>query len=255
MNRTITVSNIQRFSLHDGPGIRTTVFLKGCSLHCPWCANPENMIQNIETFVWEKKEYIYGKNLSLQNIFDECIKDKIFYGDEGGVTFSGGEPLLQVEQYEPLLQKFKNENINLCTETALFVSRNNVELSAKYFDFYYIDIKILDKNKCKNIIGGELDIYYKNVKYLLQKNKQIQFRMPLIESYTTEIENIKLIVKFCLNNKIKKLELIKGHNLGHKKYQTMGKKMCLVPDLSIQKLKEIQNIFSGNGIKTKLCII
>lgn len=255
MNRKITVSNIQRFSLHDGPGIRTTVFLKGCSLHCPWCANPENINPSIEPYTDGEKTCFYGKEISLKEIFDECVKDKVFYGNDGGVTFSGGEPLLNIHNYKPLLYNLKKENISLCVETALFVNKQNVELSAQYIDFYCVDIKILDAQKCKKILGNDIELYKSNVRYLLDYGKKIQFRVPLIAPFTTDLKNIESITNFCVENGIKELELIKGHNLAVTKYKSLRKPMYVIPDISNIELTKLQTVFFDNGIKTELCMI
>ena len=166
MNNKIVLTNIQRFSLHDGPGIRTTVFLKGCNLKCPWCANPENMdFKLIKYFNEETKEEGYfGNEIEISKLYNEIIKDKAYYKmNNGGVTFSGGEPLLQIKALEPLLIKLKNENINICIETALQVSTELVRIAAKYIDEFIVDIKILDNEKCKDILNGNLELYYKNL--------------------------------------------------------------------------------------------
>lgn len=255
MNQTITVSNIQRFCLHDGPGIRTTVFLKGCSLHCPWCANPENISFDIEEYIDNGKQFFYGKKMCLSEIYSECLKDKNFYGNDGGVTFSGGEPLLNIYQYESLLQKLKASNISLCAETALFVNTDNVELAIRYFDFFCVDIKVLDNGKCKTLLGGNIELYKKNVEYLLCTGKDIQFRVPLISPFTADQENIKAIANFCTKYKINNLELIKGHNLARKKYQLLNKKMYDTPDLVQSELTSIQETFLNVGIQTKICQI
>ena len=101
------VTNIQHFCLHDGDGIRTTVFLKGCSLRCPWCANPENINMNIEKYVEKLNnkeiEKNYGFNITIDELYSEIVKDKNFYSNGGGVTFSGGEPILQINELEDLL--------------------------------------------------------------------------------------------------------------------------------------------------------
>ena len=105
MNTTVLVTNVQRFSLHDGPGIRTTVFLKGCSLHCPWCSNPENIFPVQEKYRVDGKDGVYGKMWMLSDIYAEILKDRSFYEHEGGVTFSGGEPLLFIKKIEPNIQR------------------------------------------------------------------------------------------------------------------------------------------------------
>lgn len=139
------ITNIQRFSLHDGPGIRTTVFMKGCSLRCPWCSNPENLNSFQEYYIKDGQKGIYGKDYTVAEVFNEVMKDKNFYDCNGGVTFSGGEALLQAEKILPLLQKFKDEGITTAIETCLFVPTKNIELVVPFIDFFYVDMKIMDK--------------------------------------------------------------------------------------------------------------
>lgn len=115
----MTITNIQRFSLHDGPGIRTTVFLKGCSIRCPWCSNPENINHQIEKYVKDGKEGFYGKEYSVDEVLKEVLKDKIFYEDNGGVTFSGGEALLYAKELLPLMEQIKQNNISIAVESSL----------------------------------------------------------------------------------------------------------------------------------------
>ncbi len=128
MNEKILLTNIQKFSLHDGPGIRTTIFLKGCSLRCPWCSNPENIEFKEQNYIKDGVAGIYGKWMTCDEIYAEIIKDIDFYGlfsggEEiknlkyleklpGGVTFSGGEPLLQIDKLVSLLKKLKTKNIH-----------------------------------------------------------------------------------------------------------------------------------------------
>lgn len=139
------ITNIQRFSLHDGPGIRTTVFLKGCSIKCPWCSNPENIKNYPEVYYKDGVKGIYGKEFSLDEIYAEIVKDRVFYEDNGGVTFSGGESLLYVDELLPLMNKLKKENITIAVETCLFVPRQKLEKVIPYIDFFYVDMKILDE--------------------------------------------------------------------------------------------------------------
>ena len=115
------ITNIQRFCLQDGPGIRTVVFFKGCNLNCPWCSNPENISFDIETSV--DREITYGKEYNCKDLYDEIIKDKIYYKNSGGVTFSGGEPLWHVFEIKELLEKIKREKISIVFETTLSIPR------------------------------------------------------------------------------------------------------------------------------------
>ena len=107
-NDEILISNIQRFSLHDGPGIRTTVFLKGCTLKCPWCANPENILYKSEAYQTENgRAGVYGQWTTSDELYGEVMKDAVFYAQGGGVTYSGGEPLMQARPLLPLMEKLK----------------------------------------------------------------------------------------------------------------------------------------------------
>ena len=141
------ITNIQRFSLHDGPGIRTTIFLKGCSLRCPWCANPENIKPYPEKYYKDGIEGIYGKNYTYDEVYNEIIKDRAFYDENGGVTFSGGEALLYVNEILPLLEKLKKERITIAVETCLFIPTENLRRVIPYIDYFYVDMKILDKSR------------------------------------------------------------------------------------------------------------
>ena len=151
---TLRITNIQHFSLHDGPGIRTTVFLKGCNLKCPWCANPECISSEIQGE--------FGYDIPLAKLENEIIKDEPFYKTGGGVTFSGGEPLLQINNLEPLLNSLKNKNINICFETALFVPEKYLKIAKKYCDEFIVDIKMIDSITCMEVIGGKISQFLNN---------------------------------------------------------------------------------------------
>ena len=181
----VRYTNIQRFSLNDGPGIRTTVFLKGCNLRCPWCANPENIDYQLTPYINENENGVFGQDIEVLELYEKIIKDKPFYElNNGGVTFSGGEPLLQIKALEPLLQKLKKEKINMCIETALQVPSELVEIAVNYIDEFIVDIKILDEDECKIVLNGNIDLYKKNLEILIQ-NAQIDiFRIPLVNEYT-----------------------------------------------------------------------
>lgn len=196
MEKKILITNIQRYCLHDGPGIRTTVFLKGCNLHCPWCENPENIHMEQEEYIDSNGSHgIYGKMVSLEEIFTEAVKDKAFYIEGGGVTFSGGEPLLKIIELEPLIFQLRKHGINTCVETALFVERKNVKIASQIIDLFIIDLKIVDKTLCQRIIGGQMDLYLSNLRFLKETGKIIWIRVPLIPHYTSSKNNLDRIIQ------------------------------------------------------------
>lgn len=250
----IIVSNIQRFSLHDGPGIRTTVFFKGCNLKCPWCSNPENMNFEIEKYIDGNEEKYYGYEIELEDLEKEIIKDKAFYETGGGVTFSGGEPLLQFDKIESLLKNLKEKNINICIETALSVKEELVEIAIKYVDEFIIDIKILDKDNV-NKINGNVKLYESNIKKVFESGKRVIFRIPLAKKYIATEKNIKLILDFLKQYKPDKVEIFKIHNLGEKKYKTLNRKMTNIENISEEDIEKIKNKIEDLGIKTEICKI
>ncbi len=233
----VIVSNIQRFCLHDGPGIRTTVFFKGCNLRCPWCSNPENINFNIEEYNYNNQKGEYGKEYSLEELESEILKDKDYYENNGGVTFSGGEPLLQFKNIEPLLKKLKEDKINICVETALTVPKEFINIALKYVDEFIIDIKIIDSTSDK--INGNPSLYLDNVKEVYSKNKNIIFRIPLVYDYTYTESNINKIIEMLKDYKDINVEIFKTHNLSYKKYESLGLKVKDFKEISDSEMEDI----------------
>lgn len=248
------ITNIQRFSLHDGPGIRTTVFLKGCSIRCPWCSNPENINHQIESYVKDGKEGFYGKEYSVDEVLKEVLKDKIFYEDNGGVTFSGGEALLYAKELLPLMQQIKQNNISIAVETCLFVPSAYLEMVIPYVDYFYVDLKVMDKERCSFLLKGNLELFKSNLA-ILAKSKKFNVRIPVIYGYTDDEDNIKCIINVIreYRSSIKKVGLIKGHNLGDNKYISLGKDVpqkAEVSDLFLEEYRmKITEVVAGVGVE------
>ncbi len=236
----IRITNIQHFCLQDGPGIRTTVFLKGCNLKCPWCANPECM-----SFNFENNDKYKGYDISIGNLESELLKDEFYYSvNDGGVTFSGGEALLQIKKLEPLLISLKNKNINICFETALMTNLESVKIASKYADEFLIDVKIMDKDYCKKVIGGNIDLFYNNLDFLFSKTNNIIFRIPLANEYTLNKKNIALIESFLKKYNPDKVEIFKVHNLAKKKYELLDKQFFNLSDVSDEDVDHVYNKLS-----------
>lgn len=233
----INLTNIQRTSFHDGPGIRTTVFLKGCSLRCPWCSNPENLHSEVEQYIKDGIPGTYGYTLTSDELYTEVVKDRMFYGEyhkaegenldslPGGVTFSGGEALLQIHELEPLLKRLEEEHIHRAVETCLFIPRNNLEKAIELIDLFYVDVKILDKEECKDALKGNLSLYLSNLNQLIKAGKPVVIRIPVISGYTEDTYNrekvVQLLCKYKEHKNFWKVEIIKEHNLGLNKYESL----------------------------------
>lgn len=250
---SVLVTNIQHFCLDDGPGIRTTVFFKGCSVCCPWCANPENIAENPEVYYENGIKKKFGQYMTLQEIEEEILKDIFYYDKNGGVTWSGGEPLLQIKKMETLLKKIKDYNVHQVMETSLFASSESLDIAMKYIDLFIVDIKILDGVECNNVIGGNIVIFLKNVKKLFDKKSQIIFRIPLIDSYTTNEDNCIAILNFLNEYKPNKVELLVGHNYAERKYYLLGKKMLLLPEIRDSLVDKYKKKIESLGIETTIC--
>lgn len=249
------ITNIQRMCLHDGPGIRTTIFMKGCTVYCPWCSNPENIsFQRENYFLSEKCKRngndcilngncpvvieertlkfgnspcnaigIYGIEFKPQDLVDELCKDEDYFNHGGGVTFSGGEALAHMGFLEEVMMLLKKKKIHIVVETALFVSPQMVELALRHVDLFYIDIKILLPDQCKEIIGGDVHQYKENVELIMRKKIPVIFRIPCSNRYTLSVGNQSEILEFIKKYKNIPVELFKLHRMGEKKYISLGK--------------------------------
>lgn len=259
------VFNIQRYSLNDGEGIRTIIFLKGCPLRCPWCSNPESQSFEREIFRRQKlcincntkdifncdieidlcptnaKSYI-GDKMTIEEIVKEVKKDKVFYETtDGGVTISGGEPLSHGHFLISLLKALKDENIHTAMETSGFGSIDTLDKAANYLDLILFDLKIMDKEKAKSILNVDMDVVKENFVNLVQKNKKVIPRVPLIPGFTMEKQNIDDIIDFIVKNNIKEVHILPFHQYGSSKYEALGLEYKLI-DLKPPKEEKIQEV-------------
>lgn len=287
----VTVSNIQRMCFHDGPGIRTTVFLKGCGIRCPWCANPENLTKKKQYYYEESKcrkageICIYNKDcivlgkaedLNEPDILenkrycplqalrpcgeeyeaDELVhlleKDSGFWGIDGGVTFSGGEPLLQASGLLDVWKCLKEKKIHMAVETSLFVPESNLKMAMDYIDFFYVDVKLLDQEMCRQVLGGDVELYLNNVQLLSETDKEIHFRIPCSEEYVLVQKNWETIRRFLKKHIKYPVQIFRVHDLGESKYRNLGMKMekfRLISDVRMDGLKrELEEI----GVKVTI---
>lgn len=250
-NDRVLVTNIQRFSLHDGPGIRTTVFLKGCTIRCPWCANPENIRHEIEPYRKDGQRGEYGQWYTAEQLYEQLMKDAPFFraakdgrADSyqisssegldslpGGVTFSGGEPLLQIEKLERLFEKLHAAHIHTAVETSLFTAKTAVDAAIAHIDLFYVDLKLLDPERCRTTLSGSMEVFDRNLEALLRSGRPIVFRVPVIGVNGTDLSGtcdpdnrglvIRKITESASRGNVIKVELLKEHALGLSKYEAL----------------------------------
>lgn len=215
------VGNIQHFNVHDGNGFRTTVFFQGCNMHCKWCQNPE--LQSIKPVV--VKEEISSKLMSVEEIIEQCIKESFFYKFHGGgVTLSGGEPLIHQKFIAELVKELKKHSINVAIETAGYVDFSAFEKVYKYTDTFLYDIKIISDDKRKNWLGVESRLDLDNIRKLSLIHNSIVVRIPLIPEVNSEHQEYKKILDFIDELKtIHYIHLLPFHHIGDSKYIDIGK--------------------------------
>lgn len=251
------VFNIQRYSVHDGGGIRTLIFLKGCPLCCPWCSNPESR-KKVEPASWRKNGKIeqIGKWQSIDELLDEVLKDEIFYRTSGGgVTLSGGEVLMQAEFSSKFLEELKNLGIHTAIETTGCFPVERIKKIAPYVDQVLFDLKIMNRKDAKKIIGIDPMIVEENFDYLLGLEQiHVIPRIPLIPEYTTAETNIQLLIEFLSERQIKEVHLLPFHQYGSSKYDYLGWEYTMkdVPTLSPNEIQKIKEKFEPAGITANI---
>ena len=290
------VYNIQHFSLHDGPGIRTTIFLKGCSLHCAWCHNPESISSQMQILFDAQKcigcgacakvcrtgaqqmeeqsihqyeaakcvqcgactEVCYagamercGQWKSQSELLEEGIRDRQLYENSGGgVTFSGGEPLLQAEFLREICMEFKQEWIHVAIDTALQVPWEAVDSVLPYADLFLVDYKVDDSELHQKYTGAGNDRILQNLSRLAEK-KPIYIRIPVIGGVNDNVENMRQTAAFLqtLGGSVKQVDLLSYHDLGIQKSAKLGKRMqrFITPDA--QQMQRLAQCFSELGVE------
>lgn len=251
----IVVTNIQRMCFHDGPGIRTTVFLKGCGIHCPWCANPENISFQIQSYSQGAFSQVirqYGREYETEDLLHILEKDRGFWGKDGGVTFSGGEPLLQAVALLDVWKRLKEKQIQMVAETSLFVPMENVRMAMDYMDFFYVDVKLLEPKMCEQVLGGKKDTYLQNVQLLAERKKKIHFRIPCSEEYVLVPENLDRIYAFLEKYRQYPVEIFAVHNLGDNKYHNLNLEPKRFQPVTEEHLKEVCKTIRKLGVAAEI---
>ena len=229
------IFDIKRYAVNDGPGIRTTVFLKGCPLRCPWCHNPESQSTKPEQMPVKRKlgDNVFddiqnvGYNITPEQLLEQVLKDFVFFDESGGgVTFSGGEPLMQQEFLIQCLKLCNDNNINTCIDTAGTVKLNNVEQLLRLTDIFLFDIKTLSKEKFVGTIGtqAQFDIIYQNLLSILPKAKRTIIRIPVIPDFNDDKQSIDQIIEFLKQfPNVREVSLLPFHRTGADKYRRLGR--------------------------------
>lgn len=239
-----TLFDIKRFALHDGPGIRTTVFLKGCPMRCWWCHNPESINPQAADGIGERK--------TAAQVIREIEKEVIFYDQSGGgVTFSGGEPMMQPEFLSVLLDYCKEREIHTALDTTGCVPPRMFDSLVEKADLFLYDLKIIDNSLHMKYTGTSNEYVLENLIGLAGKKKKVIVRFPLIPGVTDSRENLKAIGEFVSRlDSIRDIEVLPYHRIAADKYRRlkMEYKMKDVAPPGAGRIREVKEIFRSYGL-------
>lgn len=219
------IFDIQRFSVHDGPGIRTIVFLKGCVLRCKWCCNPESQNFAIEEMELGGKIKTVGQDVTVGEVMETVKRDMPYYRRSGGgLTLSGGESLCQPEFAVALLRASKEASINTAMESTGFAQYEVIEKYLPYLDLYLMDIKHMNSKKHERFTQRPNELILENARKIAEHAKKLIIRVPVIPTFNDTEEEILEIAEFAKSlPRVHELHLLPYHRLGQDKYKGLGR--------------------------------
>jgi len=256
------IFDIRRFSVHDGPGIRTTVFFKGCPLTCWWCHNPESRAEVPEKTVKHvalegrtfPAEETTGRYMTVEEVLSEVLKDRLFYEEsDGGVTLSGGEPMLQAEFAAGLLAALKGAGIHTALDTCGQVRQEELEKVLPFVDLFLYDLKLMDEKEHVEFTGVSNKLIHDNLLFLVRSGRQVAIRFPVIPGITDSRRNTDLLKEFLMSLQpaITGIHLLPYHTFGGKKYERLNlvNKLKGVKDLGREDLEPLKKEFEELGFE------
>lgn len=268
------IFDVQRFSVHDGPGIRTTVFMKGCPLRCQWCHNPEGLsgkpqlqftVQECigcgrcgkRTSVKDAENCptgalkVCGKEISCEDLLCQVLRDLPFYRTDGGVTFSGGECLMQADFVSNMLQLIQAEGVTTAVDTSGCVPWESIMKTVPFCDLYLYDIKAVDSGLHKAYTGVDNALILTNITKLSQLGKRIWVRIPVIPGVNDSEKEMAAIAQFLIPLQgIEEIRLLPYHTLGKSKYETLGMVCKYNTDrrISEKQMQKYRSVYSSCGL-------
>lgn len=259
------IFSIKRYAIHDGPGIRITFFMKGCPLDCWWCHNPEGKapeqttverIERVGEREFKSMEQV-GKEYSPAEIVAKAEKDRVFMENSGGgVTFSGGEPLMQFEFLLEALKELKKAGFNTVIDTSGHTSADRLRAVMPYTDMFLFDIKHLDAVIHKKFTGVSNELIISNFDLLLNEGAELMVRIPVVPGVTASIEFMEELGKFLevrKSKKIMEINLLPYHKTGTSKYRRfdLPDRMSGIDQISNGHLDDYVAILKPLGIRVK----
>ena len=250
------IFDIQRFSVHDGPGIRTIVFLKGCRLRCRWCCNPESQRYDTELMTIAGKTKIVGRDVTVAEALAEVERDRVYYDRSGGgMTLSGGESLAQPEFAPALLRAAKENGINTAMESTGFADYEVIQKYLPYLDVYLMDIKHMNSEKHKAFTTRPNELILENARKIAKDAKKLIIRTPVIPTFNATVEEIRDIARFAKSlGTVEQMHILPYHRIGSDKYAGLGREYTLkdIEPPSKELMKELLDVVNSEGLKGQI---
>jgi pyruvate formate lyase activating enzyme len=248
------ITKIERFAIHDGPGIRTVIFLKGCPLRCAWCSNPENQLLQEETFSKPQK-VIVGRKVTVEEIMSLILKDALYYGvSKGGITLSGGEPLYQPAFTREVLRACRKERIETAVETCGYARWEDWESLLPFVDLIQFDLKHPDPQLHSRFTGADNHVILDNLHRIAVSGVPVVIRIPLIPAHNDSPEVLDGFASMMQSLHLRSLQLLPYHKMGISKYRWLGRENVLagLETHTEKQLNEIVLFFKQRGFAVDL---
>ena len=250
------IFDIQKFSVHDGPGIRTIVFLKGCVLRCKWCCNPESQEYAVQNLTIGGKTKVCGRDITVREVINDVLKDMPYYRRSGGgLTLSGGESLCQPEFAVALLKAAKENGINTAMESTGYAETNVIDKYLEQLDYFLMDIKHINSEKHERFTGKPNNKILHNTRYIAQNANELVIRVPVIPTFNATEDEIAQIAEFAASlPNVKKLHLLPYHRLGLDKYAGLDRKYELehITPPTDEHMKKLKTVAGKYGLECQI---
>ena len=250
------IFDIQKFSTHDGPGIRTIVFLKGCILRCRWCCNPESQSFRIQRMKEAGRERVVGYDTTVGEVIDKVLQDRSYYRrSHGGLTLSGGEAFCQEEFTYALLKEAKANGIDTAIETTACLPWNMIERQLPYLDHVLMDIKHVNSEKHEQFTSMRNELILDNAKKIAERHRDLIIRVPTIPGFNDTEEEIRAIARFAASLPgVREIHLLPYHRLGYDKYVGMDRTYGMgdVPPPTKEQMERLRRVAEAEGLRAIL---
>lgn len=255
LNTKGRIFDIQRFSVHDGPGIRTIVFLKGCYLRCRWCCNPEGQEYKIQELTMNGKTKTVGQDITVDEVLDIVEKDRGYYERSGGgLTLSGGECLAQFEFARDLLRGAKERGLTTAIESTAFCDYEKIEQLVPYLDTFLMDIKHMNSEKHKAFTGQNNEKILANAARIARDFKKLIIRTPVIPTFNDTVDEIRQIAHYAKSIGVNEMHILPYHRLGRDKYLGLGRTYSLedIEPPSKELMNQLLEVVKQEGLKGQI---